>query len=166
MDVLFFLLKKIGINIMLSFSNSLIANGSKSLHWENIHRTKWWGESHSHLKLKLNRNHSNYFLHTFWINSKRKFSIKIKCQWFRFSTFLISSKHNYADPNLNKVVANIVYTLTSPKIYSSKVFYLFIQGLYYYTTNSNPCTINTNIGWINKKRWMNKCSTCWTALLK
>ena len=56
---------------------------------------------HSHLKLKLNRYHSNYFLHTFWINSKRKFSIKIKCQWFRFSTFLISSKHNYEDPNLN-----------------------------------------------------------------
>ena len=24
---------------------------------------------------------------------------------------------------------------------------LFIQGLYYCTTNSDPCTINTNLGW-------------------
>ena len=28
---------------------------------------------------------------------------------------------------------------------------LFIQGLYYCTTNSDPCTINTNLWWINKK---------------
>jgi len=47
---------------------------------------------------------------------------------------------------------------TSSKKYSSKIFYLFIQGLYYYTTNSHPCTINTNLEWINKKRWMNKFS--------
>ena len=34
-------------------------------------------------------------------------------------------------------------------MYSSKVFYLFIEGLYYCTTNSDPCTINTNLGWIH-----------------
>ena len=49
-------------------------------------------------------------------------------------------------------------------MYSSKFFYLFIQGLYYYTTNSNACTVITNLGWINKKRWMNKFSTCRKAL--
>ena len=27
-----------------------------------------------------------------------------------------------------------------------QVFYLFIQGLYHCTTNSDPCTINTNLG--------------------
>ena len=38
------------------------------------------------------------------------------------------------------------------KNYSSKVFYLFIQG----STNSDPCTINTNLGSINKKvGWIN-----------
>ena len=41
-------------------------------------------------------------------------------------------------------------------MYSSKVFYSFIQGLYYCTTNSDPCTINTNLGWINKNiGWIN-----------
>ena len=50
-------------------------------------------------------------------------------------------------------------------MYSSKVFCLFIQGLYHCATNSDPCTINTNLGWINIKRWMNKFSTCRKTLL-
>ena len=43
---------------------------------------------------------------------------------------------------------------------------LFIHGFYYCTNNSDPCTINTNLRWINNKRWMNKFSTCRKALLK
>ena len=42
---------------------------------------------------------------------------------------------------------------------------VFIQDLYCCTTNSDSCTINTNLGWINKKRWMNKFSVCRKALL-
>ena len=72
---------------------------------------------------------------------------------------------------------NRVGTLTSSKIYSSKVFYLFIQGLYYCTTNSffslvyciwyiimftymqrnrlvpnqlENCNFNLNLVWFNK----------------
>jgi len=50
-------------------------------------------------------------------------------------------------------------------MYSSKVFYLFIPGLYLLYEDRYWFYNNTNQGWINKKCWMNTFSTCRKALL-
>ena len=49
---------------------------------------------------------------------------------------------------------------TSINFFHPRLFIYLSKVCFYCTTNSEHCTIKTNLGWINKKRWINKFSTC------
>ena len=92
----------------------------------------------------------------------RVFSDRGECEWLMNKTIYSGTCYSF----FVTFFVNMFF-VTGTKYIEYFDFHknLFIQGLYYCTTNSDPCTIITNLGWINKKHWINKFSTCRKAFL-